>query len=57
LETYCVYYLSYEGMTEKREPLRLYKNADDQICNLYLKVATLTDDHVPTKGWGNVATK
>ena len=40
-------------MAERREPLRLYKDANDQICNLCLLPAALTDDHVPTKGWGN----
>jgi hypothetical protein len=46
-----------DGKTAKETgaigPLRLTKAPDDQICNLCLKERALTDDHVPTKGWGN----
>lgn len=37
------------------QPLRLFKRDDDQICNLCLQAADLTDDHVPTQAWGNNA--
>lgn len=38
------------------QPLQLFKPLGDQYCNLCLKLLKLTNDHVPTRGWGNKKT-
>jgi hypothetical protein len=35
------------------QPLQLCKQPGDRFCNLCLTAGKLTNDHVPTRGWGN----